>query len=142
MGAFFLETDQMKRLSIEQRKALLENENVLKLTDHHVVFTPAFKVKATELYLKGHLAEDIFTSHGIDPGFFKPRYCGYVLKKWGVKYNDQGKFSLREETRGRAHQQSGGDLEDMDVDDLKAIIRIQQEVISEIKKMKALPKKK
>jgi hypothetical protein len=133
----------MQRLSEEQKMVLLKNPNVLKITDSHVVYTPAFKVLAVERNAKGEPPSQIFLSNGIDPGFFKdPKYCDSCLKRWRSKYKSKGKYSLTEEARGRKiNIQSDDSLDDMELDDLKAIILIQQDIISQIKKKKALIKK-
>ena len=133
----------MQQLTAEQKKILLNNPNVLKITDSHVVYTPAFKIRAVEFNLKGEPPIEIFAKHGIDPSFFKdPKYCNYCLKRWRIKYNKKGRHSLGEEVRGRKMKsESASELDDMDMDDLKAIIMIQQDIIQQIKKKKALIKK-
>lgn len=133
----------MQRLTEEQKKVLLKNPHVLKITDSHVVYTPAFKVLAVERNAKGEPPSEIFSSNGIDPSFFKdPKYCDSCLKRWRIKYKSKGKYSLTEEARGRKISiQSDDTLDDMELDDLKALILIQQDIISQIKKKKALIKK-
>jgi len=133
----------MLRLTEEQKNILRKNPNVLKITKSHVVYTPAFKIVAVELNLKGELPTQIFSKHSIDPSFFKdPKYCGSCLKRWRRQYKTKGKHSLKEEVRGRKLKTgNGSDLDDMDIDDLKAIIIIQQDIIQQIKKKKALVKK-
>ncbi len=133
----------MQKLTEEQKKILLKNPNVLKITDSHVVYTPSFKVMAVERNAKGEPPSQIFFSNGIDPSFFKdPKYCDSCLKRWRSKYKSKGKFSLTEEARGRKiNIQSDDALDDMELDDLKAIILIQQDIIQQIKKKKALIKK-
>ena len=133
----------MQELTEVQKKVLLKNPNVLKITNSHVVYTPGFKILAVELSSKGEPPTQIFMSNGIDPSFFKdPGYCHSCLKRWRKTYKVKGKDSLKEEARGRKLKPRSDDLlDDMDMDDLKAIIMIQQDIIQQIKKKKALIKK-
>lgn len=131
-------------LSDAQRKELLKSGNVEKITDHQVIFKPSFKTKAVEEYLKGTKPDDIFLSHGISPQFFEAQYCRLCIKRWKKKYSEQGKDSLKLETRGSGAtgRPKKDDLDDLTYVELKALVQIQREVIEGIKKMRALAKKK
>ena len=133
----------MGKLTSGQRVALLENPNVLKITDKHVVFKPEFKITAAKLSMEGYPPEQIFRDHGIDPCFFKPKYCKHILRKWRAKLQHIGAASLAIENRGRKCNAPSEDiLDEMDLEDLKSIIRIQQDIIEQVKKRAALTKKK
>ena len=132
----------MQSFSSEQKRRLLSNPNVLKITNNHVVYTSDFKVQAVELNLKGHLPEQIFIDHGMDPSFFKDDYCRSCLKRWRKTYHSKGRYSLKEENRGRTRLESKRtNLDHYSVEDLKAIILVQAEMIQAIKKKKTLVKK-
>jgi transposase-like protein len=132
----------MKNLSSQHKKVLLENPNVLKITEKHITYTPAFKIRAVELSLKGIHADDIFSEHGIDPSLFPEGYCRYCLKRWRNKYNSKGKNSLKKDERGSSSSgRPRQDLDSLSMNDLKALVLIQEEFIKQIKKKKALAKK-
>lgn len=131
----------MQNFTPHQKKVLLENPNVLKITDSHLVFTSEFKIKAVEFFLKGMTAEEIFTSHGFDPNYFENEYFRYSIKRWKLKYESEGRDSLKEETRGNLGRPKSVDLDNYSIEDLRAIVFIQDEIIEELKKKKALAKK-
>lgn len=133
----------MQNLSKAHKKALLENPNVVKITESHVVFTPKFKVKAVELYLSGTSPTDIFVSNGIDPSIFIPDFCRNCIKRWVVKYESEGKDAFSRETRGSGTPTKPvkSNLDSYSMDDLKSIILVQEEMIEELKKRKALARK-
>ncbi|MFT6633228.1 MAG: hypothetical protein ACJAS4_003198 [Bacteriovoracaceae bacterium] len=72
----------MQELSDYQRKELLKNLNVEKITDKHVVFTSKFKIKAVELYFDGKSPNAIFEDAGIKTHYFKSKYSQLCIKKW------------------------------------------------------------
>lgn len=134
----------MQELSDHQRRVLLKNPNVEKITDKHVVFTSKFKVKAVESYLSGKSPNQVFEDANIKLQYFKPKYAQYCLKKWKKKYVEEGKDSFNIEKRGSG---SGGrpkneNLSELTYEELQAIVEIQREVIEELKKKRALAKKK
>lgn len=133
----------MQNLSKAHKKALLENPNVVKITESHVVFTPKFKIKAVELYLSGTSPVDIFLSHGIDPSIFIPDFCRNCIKRWVTKYESDGKNAFSSETRGSGTPTKPvkANLDSYSMDDLKSIILVQEEMIEELKKRKALARK-
>ena len=133
----------MQNLSMSQKRALLKNPNVAKITDSHVVFTLKFKIKAVELYLSGKSAEDIFISNGIEPSMFIPDFCRSCIKRWVLKFETNGKDAFKIETRGSGTPTKPvtNNLDSYSVEDLKAIIIVQEEMIEELKKKKALARK-
>ncbi len=131
----------MQNFTPNQKKVLLENPNVLKITENHLVFIPEFKIKAVEFYLKGMNADEIFISHGFDANYFEKDYFRSNLKRWKIKYETEGKNSLKEETRGNTGRPKSVDLDNYSIEDLRAIVFIQDEIIEELKKKKALAKK-
>lgn len=134
----------MQKLSDYQRRKLLENPNIEKITEKHVVFTFKFKIRSVESYLDGFSANETFIKEGINLNFFKPNYAQYCLKKWKKKYIEEGKDAFKVEkrgsgTKGRPKSQN---LDELTYEELQAIIEIQKGVIEELKKKRALVKKK
>lgn len=131
-------------LSDQQRRKLLENPNVEEITEKHIHFTSDFKIKAVELNLKGDSPEEIFKTHGFDLSLFAERYANYTIKRWRKKYNEEGKSSLNNsqtgtKATGRPKKESP---EDYTKEELWKLLHLQRDMIIEIKKQKALAKKK
>jgi len=134
----------MQELSDYQRRALLKNPNVEKITEKHVIYTAKFKTRALREYFNGKSANKIFEEAGINPKFFVKKYCNSCLKRWKKKSLEQGKKSFSVESRGSGStgRPKKENLDDYTYEELQAIIEIQSEVIEELKKKKALAKKK
>lgn len=136
----------MHFLSDAQKRALLENPNVEEITEKQIHFKAAFKINAVERYLEGKSPDDIFKDAGIPIEFFEERYCYYTLKKWKVKYQNEGKDSLRENKAGLGSigRPKDKNLKNLSYEELQAIVQIQREIIKdlELKKKMALAKKK
>ena len=134
----------MQNLSPSQKKALLSNPNVEKITDKHVVYTSSFKTKAVEDYLNGKSPNQIFLDSGIDPTFFVTKYCQSCIKRWKKKYVSEGKSSLKKDKRGlsatgrpkREHP------DDLTIEELRAIVEVQRDLIDHLTKKRALAKSK
>ena len=62
----------MRKLSVYQKRKLLENPNIEKITEKNVTFTSKFKIKAVEQYYKGLNPDQIFTDAGINLKIFLP----------------------------------------------------------------------
>ena len=107
------------------------------------MFTSEFKLKASKLSQEGYPPDKVFRRFGFEPSMFKPKYCEYILKKWRARLSQHGGQSLCIESRGRKRLIPKEDmLDEMDIEDLKAIIRIQQDIIEGVEKRAALAKKK
>lgn len=134
----------MQELSDYQRKELLKNPNVEKITEKHVVFTSKFKIIAVELYFDGKSPKQIFEDAGVKTHYFKAQYFQLCIKKWKKKYLEQGKDSFSIELRGssKVGRPKKENLEELTYEELKAVVEIQREVIEELKKRKALVKTK
>ena len=134
----------MQNLSDYQRRVLLKNPNVEKISAQNVVYKSNFKIKAVEKYLKGWKPNEIFEDAEIDPNYFIKNYCQSCLKRWKKKYFEEGKSSLKVSQTGK--QATGrpkkSNTDDLTMDELKAIVQIQEEVIVMLKKNRALAKKK
>ena len=134
----------MQELSDYQRRVLLKNPNVEKITEKHVVFKSNFKIKAVEKYLKGWSPNNIFEDSQIDPSYFVKNYCQSCIKRWKKKYFDDGKESLKISNTGKkaTGRPKAINTDEMTVEEMKAMIEVQQEVIEMLKKNRALAKKK
>ena len=134
----------MHNLSDYQRRKLLENPNVEKITEKHVIFTSKFKVKSVEAYLDGLSATEIFQRAKINLNYFKPLYAQFCIKKWKKKYVEHGKESFSIEKRGSSNvgRPKKENLDELTYGELQAIVEIQRGVIEELKKKRALAKKK
>lgn len=134
----------MHALSEHQKSELLANPNVKEITDKSIVYTSAFKTKAVELYLAGQNPNKIFSNANIPIDYFKRDYCRCCIKRWVIKYKSDGKESLAEDLRGvhSTGRPKNENLNDLSYDELLALVEIQKGVIEELKKKKALAKKK
>ena len=134
----------MQNLTDYQRRLLIKNPNVEKITEKHVVYKSKFKIKAIEKYLNGWRPDEIFEDAGIDPSYFINGYCQSCIKRWKKKYFEEGKESLKKSQTGRkaTGRPKSINTEEMTVEELKAMVEIQHEVIDMLKKNRALAKKK
>lgn len=134
----------MHHLSDYQRRKLQENPNIQKITEKHVVFTTKFKIKSVEAYLKGFSAKEIFENAQINLDYFKPLYAKFCIKKWKKKYIEDGKesFSIDKRGSGSSGRPKKENLDELTYEELRAVVEIQRGVIEELKKKRALAKKK
>jgi len=91
----------MEKLSEADKKTLLANKFVEKITGSQVVFTAKFKIKAVEMNLEGMSAHIVFLELGIDPSYFLPDYPKKSISRWKKIYLQEGKEALKVEKRGK-----------------------------------------
>jgi hypothetical protein len=91
----------MEKLSDADKKDLLSNKYVEKITGSHVCFSSKFKIKAVEMNLEGKSPSGIFLELGIDPSYFLPDYPKKSISRWKKIYLDEGKEGLEVEKRGK-----------------------------------------
>lgn len=133
----------MNRFRGPKRERIVRNPNVLKMTECHVVFTEDFKRLALRKRAEGQTPLQIFSEAGFDAKDFKPRYFRLVMKKWISPKTENKSGQVKVETRGRKKTVKNYDtLEGLSAQELKSIILVQEEMLSTLKKMKALPKKR
>lgn len=132
------------KFSKEQRDLLLKNPNVLKVTKSTVEYTPAFKLEAVEAYQSGQSAREIFEDYGINSSFFHKDYCGKSIRRWIYKLQNDGDESFFQEARGAkaTGRPKKVNADEMTVEEMKALIDIQQGVIEKLKKHHASARKK
>jgi transposase len=127
-----------------ERRQLESNPNVSRVTKKNVAYCPEFKMKAIACYERGDSVEEFFIKAGIPLEFFPADYARLCVKRWRRKKNNSGISSLKSDGRGRdsrGRPRKDG-LDSYSVEDLKAIINFQADFIEELKKMKALARKR
>jgi hypothetical protein len=133
----------MQAFTPQQQSKLLANRNIQNVTEKSVTFNPSFKIKAVKQYLAGMPLNEIFDEAGIPLEFFKEDYCRLALKRWIERFQARGEDSLKEDGRatgsGRPKKER---LEDLTYDELLTLAEIQKGALEEIKKQRALAKKK
>jgi transposase len=133
----------MQKLSKYQRVVLLKNQNVEKIGTRNVIYKSRFKINAVEKYLKGWKPDEIFKDAGINPSYFIKNYSRSCIKRWKKKYFEDGKASLGASQTGKkaSGRPRSKKADDLTVEELRAIVEIQEEVIDMLKKNRALAKK-
>ena len=91
----------MQKWSEADKKSLLSNKYVEKISGSHVTFSSKFKIKAVEMNLEGKSPSDIFLELGVDPLYFLPNYPKKTISRWKKIYLQEGEEALIEETRGK-----------------------------------------
>lgn len=134
----------MHTISDQIRQKLLKNPNVESVTIHQIHYSGSFKIAAVKSYLKGEMPNDIFISAGFDPKDFVYKYCASCIKRWKTKYEEDGIDSLKKRKKikkipGRPKSEKPNELS---YEELLTVVEIQREVIDELKKSKALAKKR
>ena len=128
-----------------RRARILRNPHVLRLTTSHVVFKDKFKLLAMRRRAEGASPDQIFLEAGFRTEDFKPRYFRLRMIKWSQQARQQVSGKMKVERRGRPKgskkQKNFETLENLSENDLKSIIRVQEEIISALKKRKALANK-
>lgn len=101
MGYSYLRGIDMSKLSEKDKKHLLSNSNVEKVTDSHVVFTSEFKIKAVKANLEGRRPADIFKDAKIDICLFQEDFPKKSVARWRKIYLENGEDGLSGEKRGK-----------------------------------------
>lgn len=134
----------MQSFTPKQRSKLLANRNVKDVTEKTISFLPEFKIKSVHQYLDGLSSDQIFVNAGFHLGFFKEDYCRSCIKRWVKKFKDEGIESLRTDKRGKSSTRRPKEerLEDLTYDELLALVEIQKGALEELRKQRALARKK
>lgn len=91
----------MGKLSESDRKRLLANKFIEKITKSHVSFSSDFKIQAVEKSLKGQSPVSIFLSAEIDVSLFDSEFPKKSISRWKKIYLEEGKEGLSKEKRGK-----------------------------------------
>ena len=76
----------MQKWPEADKKSLLSNKYVEKISGSHVTFSSKFKIKAVEMNLEGKSPSDIFLELGVDPLYFLPNYPKKTISRWKKIY--------------------------------------------------------
>ena len=128
-------------LSEYQKRRLLKNKYVEKITENHVVFTCEFKTLVVEAAFKGMLPDEFFKQEARTTNYLHPRYASTCHKRWKKKYIVVGKKALAQDSRGKSAT-GRPSTKGMTYEELEAIVKIQQMQIDAVKKYRAQQKKK
>ena len=134
----------MQSFTPKQRSKLLANHNVQDVTEKTISFFPEFKIRSVRQYLEGLSPDQIFENAGFPLEFFKEDYFRQCIKRWAMKFKDEGEESLHFNERGKRStgRPKEEKLEELTYDELLALVEIQKGALDELRKQKALGKKK
>lgn len=134
----------MQSFTPKQRSKLLANRNVQDVTEKTISFLPDFKIKSVHQYLDGLSPDEIFENAGFPLELFKEDYFRQCIKRWLKKFKEEGEDSLRIDERGKGSTGRPKEerLEDLSYDELLALVEIQKGALDELRKQRALAKKK
>jgi hypothetical protein len=120
----------MKGLSSSQLKKLLSSRYVLKVTESQVIFSDVFKELMLAKPTNGLSRQEFFnTTLGVD--CFDKKFVDSSLNRWRRRARIYG--SVNSDKRGRSKNTA-----EMTVDEMKAEIAYQKEVIAHLKKIRGL----
>lgn len=91
----------MGKFSIADRKNLLSNPYVEKITNSHVVFTAKFKSLAIQKFFEGKSPNTIFTELGIETSIFLPDFPKKSIDRWRKIFLSEGVDGFKNEKRGK-----------------------------------------
>lgn len=120
----------MKGLSSSQLKKLLSSPHVLKVTESHVSFSDVFKELMLAKPTLG-LSRQEFFNQTLEVDFFDKKFIDNCLSRWRRKVKMYG--SVKSDKRGRSKNSK-----EMSIDEMKAEIAYQKEVIFHLKKIRGL----
>jgi transposase-like protein len=129
----------MAELSNSDRKRLLKNKHVLKVTGETIVYTPEFKIHAVKENLKGRSPSEIFREAGIEITFFDLTYPKDTVKRWRKVYKSRGEQGLRENLQGKKSTgRPKKKFDPNDIDSLKERVAYLEAENEFLKKIRAL----
>ena len=134
----------MQSFTPKQRSKLLANRNVQDVSEKNISFLPEFKIKSVRQYLGGLSPDQIFENAGFPLEFFKEDYFRQCIKRWLKKFEKEGEDSLRVDERGKGSsgRPRNERPEDLTYEELLALVEIQKGALEELRKQRALGKKK
>lgn len=97
----------MRRIfTVEQRKVILQNENVRRCSDRSIGYKPAFKEKALKLYKDGLAAVAIFELSGFDLDVIGKRTPNRLMHQWRKPEKSKRQFKVTPESLERRKNES------------------------------------
>lgn len=91
----------MGKLSESDKKRLLSNRFVEKITNSHIVFTAEFKIRAVKENLQGKTPIKIFEEAGINSSLFLEEFPKKSIARWKKVFLEKGADGFKEEKRGK-----------------------------------------
>ena len=136
----------MSRIEAQRRLRLLQNPSVTRVTEKHITFTQEFRTTFVRMREEGFNTVDIlirsgFRASDFEPGYFNPCVFRWRKQEKSLVQDDAKKSKKRGRPKG-LKDKNFRTLDNLTPTDLKSIILVQQEMISELKKRSALTKKK
>lgn len=110
----------MAKLSEADKKRLLLNRFVEKITNSHVTFTSEFKMKAVKASLDGKPPIQIFTDANLDVSLFLPEFPKKSIARWKKIYLEEGSEGFKTEKRGKGAK--GRPKKSYDPNDLQSVL--------------------
>ncbi len=110
----------MARFTEAEKKRLLSNRFIEKISSSHVTFTAEFKVHAVNESLKGKSPSKIFSEAGIDESLFLEDFAKKSISRWKKVYFKDGAKGFESERRGRSSV--GRPLKKFDPTDLESVL--------------------
>ena len=143
MGFFILGVHIMRNLSQEQKNQLLQSKSVLSVTESQVVYSPEFKKFAVKFRNEGMHPHDIFIEGHLDFDFIDYSYMRKTIDRWCDLHSQYGDDYFKVETRGKNKitKLDNDDLDNWTDEDLKTLILVYEQMVEELGKKKASPKK-
>lgn len=120
----------MKGLSSSDFKILKSSAYVAKITNSQIIFTDQFKLLVLDNLYEGMTRCEMF-NHLLGVDCFDKKFVDDRLASWRRKMREDGDITPGK--RGRKK-----DLNSMTIDEMKAEIAYQKEVIAHLKKQKGL----
>lgn len=120
----------MKGLSKTDLNILKSSDYVLKITDSQIIFTDHFKRLVLDTFAEGMTRQEMF-NYLLGVNCFDKKFVDDSLARWRRKVREDG--DVTSSKRGR---KKGPDS--MTIEEMKAEIAYQKEVIAHLKKLKGL----
>lgn len=120
----------MKGLSVSDLKILNSSPYVSKITEKQVIFTDQFKQLILESSIEGMTRQEIFNKT-LGVSCFDKKFVDTCLGRWRRKLRFSGE--LVSGSRGRKK-----DSRNMTIEEMRAEIAYQKEVIAHLKKLRGL----
>lgn len=111
----------MGKWSESERKLLLLNKYVSKVTDTNIAYTSEFKVLAVKEYRSGKSPQQIFKDSGFDLTVFEGEYAKKTIYRWSKLFDEEGSKGFKVEKRGKSA--TGRPKKKYDPTDLDSVLK-------------------
>jgi hypothetical protein len=120
----------MKGLSLSDLKILKSSPYVSKITDKQILFTDQFKWLVLESNIEGMTRQEVFNKT-LGVSCFDKKFVDTCLGRWRRKIRADGDIKPGKKGRKKA-------TKDMTIEEMRAQIAYQKEVIAHLKKLRGL----